>query len=130
MMLPRHQRTMGGFTLLEVLVALCILAFGLSATTRAVSATTDTVDALHTRQLASWLAQNRLSLLRATRQWPAPGESAGEATMDGRKFVWRMHVSTLGQSTFRRVEFTVFQSGAGGKAAPLSRLVGFIAPLQ
>jgi general secretion pathway protein I len=126
-MVRRHRRC-EGFTLLEVLVALSILAIGLGAAIRAVSATTDTVAALHDRRLASWVAQNQLALLHATRHWPSAGETDGETTMDGSRFAWRMRVEAFGQSRFRRVDLTVFQAGVGGKTERLAHLVGFLAP--
>ena len=54
-----------GFTLLETLVALAILAIALSAAFRAVGATTGSAEGLRDRLLADWVAQNRLAELRA-----------------------------------------------------------------
>lgn len=113
-----------GFTLLEILVALAILAIGLAAATRACMSATDTAAALQQRQLAGWVAENQLALLRAARQFPAPGQSSGEARMGQRTFRWTMAVDTAAQGYFRRVEIAVRE--ASGEADVLARLVGYL----
>jgi general secretion pathway protein I len=113
-----------GFTLLEILVALAILAVGLAAATRAGMSATDTAEALQQRQLAGWVAENQLALLRAARQFPAPGQSNGEANMGQRKFRWTMVVDTAAQGYFRRVEIAVRE--ASGETDVLARLVGYL----
>ena len=61
---------MKGFTLIEILVAVAILAVALAATTRAASLATDgTLETRH-RLLATWTAQNRVAELRARRIFP------------------------------------------------------------
>lgn len=62
-----------GFTLLETLVALAILAIALSAAFRAVGATTGSAEGLRDRLLADWVAQNRLAELRAAGSFPPSG---------------------------------------------------------
>lgn len=115
-----------GFTLLEILVALSLLAIGLAAAMRAVTQSTDTVAALQSRQLAGWVAENQLTLLRASRSWPELGSSQGAALMGPQAFVWRMQVSPAPLGRFRRVEIQVYPQDSEG--ALLSRLVGFLAP--
>lgn len=113
-----------GFTFLEILVALAILAAGLGAAIRASAGSADTVAALRERQMASWVAENRLSLLLASRAWPAPGSSDGEAAMGRQRYRWRQTVSTTPQAGFRRVELSVYSGTDEG--APAARLVGYL----
>lgn len=114
---------MRGFTLLEILVALAILAIGLAAATRAGISATDTAAALQQRLLAGWVAENQLALLRAGRQFPAPGQSRGEARMGQRDFRWTMTIDSAAQDYFRRVEIEV---RAADEADSLARLVGYL----
>ena len=101
-----------GFTLLEILVALGILATGLAAAIRADVAATQHASTLRQRLLAQWVAENRLAELRARRLWPEPGESSGEAAMGQENFQWRQKVSATANVNFRRVEISVGQAGA------------------
>ena len=113
-----------GFTLLEILVALAILAIGLAAATRAGMSATDTAAALEQRQLASWVAENQLALLRAGRQFPAPGRSSGTAVMGRHDFRWQMSIDEAAQGHFRRVEVAV--GGMTDDEPALVRLVGYL----
>ncbi len=63
-----------GFTLIEVLVALTILAVALGASLRAVAAMTTNSQALRAQLYASWSAENRLAEWRLARLAPPAGE--------------------------------------------------------
>lgn len=113
-----------GFTLLEVLVALAIVAVALAAAGRALGVVTDNAAELKLRLLAGFVAENRLSELAARRAWPAPGHYEGTEHQGGVDFAWRVQVSTTPHPLFRRVEVRVAR-----RAAPsheLRRLVGVL----
>jgi len=59
-----------GFTLLETLVALAILAIALTAAFRAMGVTAQSAAELRERMVGDWVAENRLAELRATGAWP------------------------------------------------------------
>lgn len=101
-----------GFTLLETLVALSILAIALLACMRALGHTAASVADLRDRSLAHWVAQNRLALYRAHRTFPAPGRSEGRVQQDGRDFVWREQISTTPNALFRRIDIEVLDGDA------------------
>lgn len=63
----------GGFTLIEVLVALTIVAVALGACLRVAGLLADSSDSLRARSVAEWSAANRLAELRLARRWPEPG---------------------------------------------------------
>ena len=114
----------GGFTLLEILIALSILAIGLSAAIRSGLASTEVVSELQARQLAGWVAENQMALLRARRQWPEIGHSAGVAQMGNGHFYWQIDVAPAPQKQFRRVEVKVLRDEGG---VSLARLVTYMA---
>lgn len=115
-----------GFTLLETLVALSILAIALSGVFRALGATTQSASAVQQRMLADWVADNRLAELRASQAFPAAGRSEGEAVQAGQRFRWLQQVDATPNPLFRRVEIRVFRAGDTGEQGAISRLSGFV----
>ncbi len=113
-----------GFTLVEILVALAIVAVALAAGMRALAQAADGASALKSRTLALWVAQNVLA--RAEMSAPAPplGESAGEETQAGARFAWRATVSATPNPAFRRVDVVVGDPAVPGYA--LAELTGFV----
>ena len=63
-----------GFTLIEVLVALTIVAVTLGAGIKAAAALTDNAERLTDISAAQWCADNRLTAIKLARQWPDIGE--------------------------------------------------------
>lgn len=117
-----------GFTLLEILVALTILAVALAAAMRVAGSSTNIVMEQKQRTLALWVAQNRLAELRARGDWPDMGSREGEAEQAGIKMRWQETVSGTPRGDFRRIEVRVF--GAERKDYALAELAGFLVRSQ
>jgi general secretion pathway protein I len=100
--------SLAGFTLLETLVALAILAIGLAAAMRALGMATGSAAELSDRQLAGWVAQNRLAELRLQGRFPEPGLASGDVTQGGRRFQWHEETKPTANPLFRRVAVSVF----------------------
>jgi general secretion pathway protein I len=113
-----------GFTLLETLVALAILAIAIAAVMRTASANTSHAEALRMHVLADWVAQNRLALHAARGDWIAVGTQSGEDTQAGARFVWHEDISDTPNPAFRRMEVTVEAADDPGHA--LRKLTGFL----
>ena len=121
-------RRVRAFTLIEVLVALAILAVALAAGMRAVAQSADGASSLRLGTLALWVAQNRLAQAQLADPWPARGSANGDETQAGTRLVWRETVSDTPNPAFRRVEIIVAEPGAPDYA--LARLVGYIGNAQ
>jgi general secretion pathway protein I len=113
-----------GFTLVEILVALAIVAIALAAGMRALAQSTESASALKARTLALWVAQNRLAAAQVATPWPALGNSTGEAEEAGARFVWQASVTTTPNPAFRRIDITIAEPQAPDYA--LARLTGFL----
>jgi general secretion pathway protein I len=138
-MTDRSQR---GFTLVEVLVALVVVAIGLSALMMAVSGTARTSGYLRDKTLAQWIALNRLTEVRLTVNKVAQnattvGGSAGAAGSSSSsgdtgelKFANRTwhydtrYFQTTFQST-KRIVVRVWAGDAKTRGNPIAEATGF-----
>ena len=110
-----------GFTLLEVLVALTIVAVALTATMRAMGSMTTASDSLQTRMIATWSAENHLADLRLARVFPDPG-ARGFACPQGDTQLWcEETIASTPNPVFRRVEVSVYPDAS--KSVRLAWLV-------
>lgn len=102
-----HVPRCAGFTLLEVLVALAVLAMALGALVRAGSEQAAALDHLRDRAFAEWVAANRLAELRLENGWPETGTRSGTTRMGGWEWHWRLSVSDTQDAEIRRMEVEV-----------------------
>lgn len=114
------MRRQQGLTLFEVLVALAIMSVGVLAAMRALAMATHATTGLKDRQLATWIAQDRLAEIRALGQFPPIGSSEGSAVQAGQSFRWRQDVSATPNPLFRRVDVQVFSQDGDSALAKLS----------
>jgi general secretion pathway protein I len=114
-----------GFTLVEVLVALAVLAIALAAAGRSVALSTDSTAEHKQRVLAGLVAENRLGELVARRAWPGVGVTEGIERQAGLEFRWRAEVIATPHPGLRRVEIRVTEQG--DPTHELRHLVGVLA---
>lgn len=97
-----------GFTLLEVLVAMAVLAVALGALLRATGAGSATQAELRARTVAGWVAENAINDLRLGNAWPAPGSQLeGSETQLGVNWDWTIRVQATSDPDLRRLEISV-----------------------
>ena len=111
-----------GFSLLENLVALAVIAVALSAAVRAGMQAIDTSDVLAQRTLARWVAQNRLAELRVQPGPPPLGRSDGEALQGSYRFRWEQTVAPTAVPAWRAIDIVVRDDGGH----PRARLAGHV----
>jgi len=104
----KNASLQSGFTLLEVLVALAILAITMAAVSRTASSSIHHVEAVRTRVIADWVAQNRLAQHLARADWPAPGIQTGEETQAGQTYPWQEEIIATPNPTMRRIVVSVY----------------------
>lgn len=125
------MRIRRGFTLLEVLVAMAVIAVALGAAVRTLGQAADVGAALADRTLARWVAEDRVALLRAglPQDFPAVGTREGQVQQDGRLWNWQEIASDPQDSPFRRVEVRV-RASTEESAAQASLTVFLLRPPQ
>ena len=113
----------GGFTLIEVLIALAVLAISMVALVQAGGTRADHVAYLRDRTLASWIAADRITELRLEDEWPGEGTRNGEYEMADRTWLWRAEISATPEPAIRRVEVAVRLDEDG---EPVARIAGYL----
>ncbi len=116
-----------GFTLLEVLVALTVASIALVAAMRAGSSLAVASAELRLRTYAQWSAENRLSLIRLSGEFPATGRRAYDCPMGTVPLRCVEDVFATPNAAFRRIELAVENPADGHR---LARLTGFAVSQQ
>jgi general secretion pathway protein I len=113
-MRARHslRRFSSGFTLLEVLIALAVIASALTAIVASANVHLDVQSRLREQRLASWVMANALAELRMREPWPVTGRREGGEEMAGQRFSWQADVVQTELADLRRVDIRVFDATA------------------
>lgn len=121
----RQQR---GFTLLEAMIALMIVAMALPALISLVMTQLDGSGAIRDKTYAYWVAENQLTRVRLLQQQKAkkaldyqlPEKDSGTVDMAGMRWQWQLKsiaMDTLPVPGFKRVEISVRLMGAADGAS-------------
>lgn len=114
---------MGGFTLIEVMVALAIVALALGAVAASVSQMVEAATSMRDRTLAAWIGQNKVAELRLANVVPDVSETSGSLTYAGREWTWRSTISETGVEFLYRVDVEV---SLGESEEPVRTITGFV----
>lgn len=120
-----HGPRCRGFTLVEVVVALAIVAIGMLAVFKTIGDTVNNVSYLRDRTFAAWIADNRITEIRLSGEMPSVDETAGELEYAGRRWHWLSKVSQTQVEGLRRIDVTVRRDGDAEDSALVS-LAGFV----
>ncbi len=116
------NRDQYGFTLLEVMVALAILALVLGAIISAGGSSANHLGMLREKTLASWVAQNKINELLLAPEWPEAGSKNGASELAGWEWYWETRISKTSDPDLRRLEVAV---RTRQDAAPVIELIAF-----
>jgi general secretion pathway protein I len=115
-----------GFTLVEVLVALMIVAMGLAALMTAVSGTARASGYLRDKTMAQWIALNRLSEVRLNLNTLGDDRDTGQLDFANRKWHYDTRYFATSVASMKRVVVRVWAGDSKTKGNPIAESTGFL----
>ena len=112
-----------GFTLIEVLVALAIVAIALGTIIAITSQDIMRVDSMQKRMFANWIAQNKLAENRLNNIKNSVGTKDGSIIYAGSEWTWEIVTSKSGIENLLRMDVSV--SNANDDVS-IRKLTGFV----
>ena len=113
LIVPTAKRAALGFTLIEVLVALSIVAIALMAGLRSTEALSRNASRQSTQWLAQICAENEFARMRLSRQMPSVGMSTNSCPQANLDLSVSLNVQATPNPNFRRIDARVdWLSGA------------------
>ena len=121
-----NRQRLQGFTLLEVLIALAVLALAMGAVIKATSDYTSNQSYLRDRTLAMWVARNVLVEYQVKGEWLSVGERKGTREMGNQEWRWLARISQTEEAELRRLDVEVYPVDSDDDENPVSVLSGFL----
>lgn len=113
-----------GFTLIEVLVAVSIMAVSLMAASRVAINALNSSEYLKLKLSADWVAQNRLETHFVYNEWMPAGVFRGQEEQAGILLNWEEEITDTPNPAFKKVVVNVYEPS--NPEYSLRRLVGFL----
>lgn len=97
-----------GFTLIEVMIALTIIAISLGALLSTSGSQANNATYLKQKTLAHWVAVNELAQIRIGREFPDVGDKKGSTRMANHDWYWIRTTKKTEDKDALEVTFTVY----------------------
>lgn len=120
-----HRNVQQGFTLLEVLVALTILAIVMGTLIKVADTYAFNAAYLQEKTLAQWIAENKAIEYQLKQEFPPVGSKEGTTEMAKIEWQWRVKVSNTEDGRLRRLDISVAEAH-GELENPVTTLVAFV----
>lgn len=118
------MRVSRGFTLIEVMVALAIVAFSLTAVAASMNQMIESANAMRDRTFASWIALNKVAEMRLAGVVPEVSTTSGELEYGNTDWAWEAVVSETGIENFMRVDVSVSHAGSDYVVRTVTGFIG------
>lgn len=105
MLTNKHKQ---GFSLIEVLIALTIIAIALGAILSTSGTQASSVAYLKQKTIAHWVAANELTRLNVEKRFPDVGTSTGTSEMANFEWFWSREVQKTENLNTRQVTYTIY----------------------
>ncbi len=117
-----------GFTLIEVMVALLVIAVALGGAVKVMGRSSHNASLLSQKTFAQWVGLNQLEKVKLEGKWLKTGESKGEVEMAHQKWVWVQKVIKTEIDDVNRLEISVYRGASAAlPSSPSAMAVGFFA---
>ena len=98
-----------GFTLIEIVVAVAILATAMAAIIQGMARHADNAGRIRDKTIALWVAHNRLTEVMLEPGFPSIGRSDGDMEMAGLEWRWEMAVIETPDPEVRRIDIRIYK---------------------
>jgi general secretion pathway protein I len=116
------NKAISGFTLVEILVALTIVAIAMGSYLQQFGVQAEQTLSLQARTLGHWAAQNHLAEMQLAKHWPNPGKQQIQVQQGGHAWLITQQTDTTPNPNIRRVELQL-RTDAG---QPVGVMVGYV----
>ncbi|MFT5692044.1 MAG: general secretion pathway protein I [Oceanicoccus sp.] len=116
--LPRSQ----GFTLLEVLIALTILAISSLAVLRQTGQSLSQLQQLEEKNIAIYIVESRIAEFSISQIWPETGRSSKVVTVAGRQWNVNSEISSTSDPWLRKIDVWVVHKESNDQDSPVAAL--------
>jgi len=96
-----------GFTLIEVMIALAVVAIGLMATLNAANQEIRGASLTQDKMTAYWLMQNKIAEIRLASTWPSIKKNKGSDKIFGQTWRWQTDTKTTDNPKIRKVRISL-----------------------
>lgn len=109
-----RQNKKSGFTLIEVLLALSVIAIALTALLKAISQNVETVQRIKEKNLCHWIAMQGLAMIQLNLlQVNQSQETTQDTSMLNEHCYWRAKISTTSQKNIQKIIISVSTEKSG-----------------
>lgn len=117
-----------GFTLLEVMVALLVVAIAITGLVKVAAKNVNNANYMHDKTFAQWVAVNKINEWRAQNIFPELTRITGQQMMGKQEWFWDAKGIETDDKNTRRVEIGVYKNeeSRDKKEQPITRMISFL----
>lgn len=119
-----------GFTLIEVMVALAVVAIGLMAILKAINDEVAGANLTRNKMIALWIVENKTAEIRLNPVLPNTGINQGQQILFNQTWNWQTNTSNTANSKIRKVEVSVFNPDSKNKTDSLLKQSIYLGDLR